>query len=182
MVLLAAGLLLMAAGCATEEQSELSGRFGPGKGGPPVDESAVETQDLYTSGGTRFGRVSYDASYFSNSTAEAGEDTPLLLGSVVDALIVQGSTISGRPDTPCRFTAARMARDEGFDILGSGDRSNSRGVDFHQVNLRRGGTYTSVYCATLRGKVGIMLLAEGDDDLLGSRQMHYVLNSVRGAD
>lgn len=181
-LVLASTLFLGLAGCGAEEEPELSGRFGDGSVGTAVDVDAVETASIRTSSGTAIGSYAYDANYFSDETDEDSEAAVLLV-SESDGLVVRGSTISGRPDTPCRFSAAVMARDDDFDIRDAGERSNSQGLDFYQVNLKRGSTYRSVYCATLQGDLGVFLLAEAEGgSLLKSRQLRYVLNSIEDAE
>ena len=170
-------------GCAPEEDPELSGSFGSGDNGTAVNADTVVEQTLSTSSGTEIGSISYDSSYFVDVSDGEESEAALTLVSAVDALALSGSTISGRPDTPCRFTAAIMARDEDFEILRSGDRTNSTGLDFHQVDLSNGQLYRSVYCATLKSEIGILILAEGDGaNLLTSEQTLYVLNSIQGLD
>ncbi|HEX9843679.1 MAG TPA: hypothetical protein VGC20_13055, partial [bacterium] len=86
-----------------------------------------------------------------------------------------------RPDTPCRFHAALLARDEGFTISGDGeDRVNDRGVVFHEVVLVKGAQLLRLDCAQLTGIFGVEMF--GDSLVSGgldTQQVHAVLNSIR---
>jgi len=187
-VLLAALALLAAGGCAPEED-ELSGPFGPGSGGAPVAPpvGTVQDEDLVNSSGDPIGQVSYDDGYFTLAVAPA----PGIMMTLDNAAYVAGNptegpvqlvlvTIAGRPDTPCRFQAAVQARDAGYTIDASGDRTNARGLEFHQVNLHRGATEQRFWCARVRANTGVLINGlSPTPGALSYRQVHTVLNSVR---
>lgn len=172
--------LLLAAllpGCAMEPEDELSGPFGPGAGGPAVPQGAVRTVALTTAGGAPMGSLQYDDGYFA--AAPVPETLVVLDSGAPDAVTLAVTRITGRPDTPCRFSAALLARDEGYTILASGDRTNANGLEFHQVNLVRGSTYQRFYCTGLRSDAGIQISGRSlGGNRLGTLQVHFVLNSV----
>ncbi|MBI3993474.1 MAG: hypothetical protein HY342_09385 [Candidatus Lambdaproteobacteria bacterium] len=175
-------VLATLSGCGgAEQQDELQGKFGAGSvGAEPVPENIV-TVSFTTSGGAAYGQGSFDGVYF---TATAAPDPAAgLFGALANAgdqIALSVVRIAGRPDTPCRYRAALMARDEGFDIDASGDRSNAAGIEFHQVNLHGHGQFVSLYCATLANNAGVQVAAvNGNAAFRNSRQLHFVLNSIR---
>ncbi len=182
LLILALMLSVTLTGCE-EEEDELSGPFGPGAGdGPIVTPSAL--QDLKASDDTTvFGAFQYDDGYWDDkSAAENITDPELYLfwdDPTFPSLILSFTRISGRPDTPCRYEAAIIARDYGYTILASGDRTNSQGLDFHQVNLSKGTDYYHLYCATVSGNLGVKITGISlGANKLGNEQVHYILNSV----
>jgi hypothetical protein len=167
--------VLAAAGCSPEED-EWSGPFGPGYGGPAVALPATG-YPLTNADGVKLGRLEADATYFAVAPLPG---TLLALQNPSGELVLLVTEIFGRPDTPCRYTAALLARDEGYTILASGDRVNDNGLEFHQVDLAKGATYLGLYCTTLRGNAGIQIGGESrNGNRLRNRQVHFVLNSVR---
>jgi hypothetical protein len=180
---LLAGLLT---GCGGLNQDDGPPRpFGPGVSGltPPV--GATIAQAIPGLDGGSIGTLAYDAGYFVQS-----DFTPLptladtragSLATSMGDLALQMALIFGRPDTPCRFHAALLARDEQFTILGDGeDRINSQGIEFHEVLLVKGAEHRRLDCARLTGNLGVeVLTVSAPADLLGTDQVHTVLNSIR---
>ena len=191
-------LSAVATGCGPQEE-ELSGRIGAGSGGPAVT-GPFELHTLQSGDGTTIGEFGYDSpgfflldnhpipempelhlvatitpAAFLIDLADDGNINSLASGDVV----IVATRISGRPDTPCRYQAAVQARDEGYKIMASGDVKNANGVEFHQVNLRKGALRQRFYCADLRLNSGVMFNiftpSSAEQDFL---QTHYVLNSV----
>ncbi len=192
---LAALLAVLPAACRNEEQgAELSGEIGPGSGGPPVVQARVMTVLLATPDCQTIGTLAFDSGYFTRTfpagaaneipfvceiTSEAVDEIHYVYQNTAEAVTVIISRISGRPDTPCRFNAALLARDEGFAILASGDVFNAAGLEFHQVNLTREATFQRFHCTELRSNVGIQISSTSTGgDKLGSEQLHFLLNSV----
>jgi hypothetical protein len=180
---LAAAVLLAAmflTACAEDPKPELSGHFGPGSGGPLVTGPFL-TVPITKSSGTVVGYADYDDSYLvglgPGSTSEFENLVDDATGSTIG---VNLSRITGRPDTPCRFQAAILARDEDYEILKSGDRKNSHELDFYQVNLRKGALHLSLFCVSLRDEIGAAIqVITGSAALIDSLQVHYILNSIR---
>lgn len=176
-------LSVLLSGCE-EEEDELSGPFGPGVGGTAAPAAGTGiTEPLNDSGGSVFGGFEYDGGYWM--------DYSILLGAVDPVLFIFGDTagtddltliltrISGRPDTPCRFEAAILARDQNYTILASGDRTNDQGLEFHQVNLSKGSEYLNLYCATVSGNLGVKITGISlSGNKLRYEQVHFILNSV----
>lgn len=182
--LLAVALLAVAllAGCMpAPPQEELDGPIGPGEGGTPVSESTVETLPLLTPAGTTLGEFDLDTGYWE-TTFTGGEEDPLYYGfeNGDDGLVMALLRISGRPDTPCRFDAAILARDEGFTILAAGDVTNDQGLEFHQVNLENGDVAQRFFCVELLNHLGVQFSITGVvAETVSYEQVHYVLNAVR---
>ena len=169
------GALLLGACGQPAEIQELQGPIGPGSGGTPVNPATVVVQPL-ASGTLPLGTLEYDSSYFTLTPLEG--DT-FMLSTATGETTLLVTPITGRPDTPCRYQAALLARDQGYEIQAAGDRTNSTGLDFHQVNLGPGGDYQRLYCTSLRNNVGVLLNASGaTPSPLADVQMHFVLNSV----
>ena len=163
-----------------EEGAELSGPIGPGSGGPPVEEASVVTDPITAADGATLGSLSFDSGYFTKlfSGGEADEIHYIYADSS-ESLAVTVLRISGRPDTPCRFSAALLARDEGYSIQASGDVSNEQNLEFHQVNLAVGDTLQRFYCTELQPNVGIQINTTSlGGDQLDYEQVHHLLNSV----
>ena len=183
MILLAGALLT---GCGGEaEDSELPGIFGPGSGGTPVNTATSVSFDFKDASSTPIGTMTYDDNYFPDVTVALPTTTGLLLvlstppAPTGDGLSLVFTRIAGRPDTACRFLAAVLARDQAYTILQSGDRLNSRGLEFHQVDLARGGAGLSLFCVSLREPVGLMVRGEAPSPAtLGNLQVYAVLNSI----
>ena len=171
------GLLLLLASCAPPSDiQELSGPFGPGSGGPTVNTGALVTQPI-TSGGLPLGSLDYDSTYFT--PIPTGSEVVMLAGGA-GAVMLSVAPISGRPDTPCRFQAALLARDHGYAILAAGDRTNAQGLDFHEVDLGPGADFQRFYCTELRSNLGVLINGiSKPTNALGIEQVHLVLNSVR---
>lgn len=174
-------LLLALAGCGENPKPELSGHFGPGSGGPVVT-GPILTVPITKSSGTVVGYADYDSSFFdvalgatSSSEFENLTDDP-----VAPTIGVTLSRITGRPDTPCRYQAAILARDDGYDIGKSGDRENDRNLDFYEVDLKKGAVHVSLFCVTLGDQVGTAVqVLTSDATLIHSLQVHYLLNTIR---
>jgi hypothetical protein len=87
--------------------------------------------------------------------------------------------ISGRPDTPCRFNAAVLARDSGFEIGDTGFRSNALGQRLYQVNLQQPGAYVTLFCANLLDNAGSQFSIFADaPDKVSWLQVYAVINSI----
>lgn len=168
--------VLIGAGCAPEKKDELSGPFGPGAGGPAVPQGAVQTLPITTGDGTPIGSLQYDDGYFAQTPVTG---MLYVLTNATDNVSLAIGRITGRPDTPCRYDAAIQARDDGYTILASGDRTNANGLEFHQVNLVKGAIEQRFYCTELYNHVGIQI--DGISLTAGAldwEQVHFVLNSV----
>ena len=175
--------------------------IGPGNGGPAVGTATQAT--LRDTDGHKLGTIEYDAAYFVNTTAigtpaAPGPNDPILPDYPIDSATPPAFTmgvvgndaeglhmflvlIAGRPDTPCRFQAALAARDQGFTIWGDGaDVLNGHGLEFHEVVISRGKLYVRLDCALLSNNLGIEVITQSTPaGRLGSRQVHFVLNSIR---
>lgn len=172
-------LLPLLAACGEDPEEELSGKFGPGSGGPPLT-GAHNTIAITKASGTPVGYADYDTAMDALGPASDDEFENLVDDPLTITLAVALSRITGRPDTPCRFQAAILARDEGYEILESGSRENDHRLDFHQVNLKNGGMRLSLFCTTLRDGVGVAVrVIAPSAALIGSQQVHYILNSIR---
>jgi hypothetical protein len=145
---------------------------------------------LTSPNGAGVGSFQYDP-YVSGSPATGffilSADPP---GSTVIGTLTDGSTfasgiaielahISGRPDTPCRFTAAVLARDAGYDLGDTGFRKNALGQELYQVNISKPGSYLSLFCAELSNHAGTQFTVSADaPDKLSWFEVYGVLNSV----
>ncbi len=182
LVALALGMAL--AGCgALGKKDETPTPFGPGAGVPPVDAASTTPLSIVALDSTSIGTLSYDAAYFTPVPVPPPTPANTQFAALTNAaagLGLQFQIIFGRPDTPCRFQAALAARDLGFTILGDGDkRINDQGLEFDEVLLVRGPEHWRLDCAQLVGNVGIEVLSiSSPTDVLGTPQVHYVLNSI----
>jgi len=185
-LVLAMALAMALGGCSEEDGDveELSGYFGPGSGGVAVSVPDLVTYNFLKLDNTPLGSLEADTApvppgppgYYTDST---GPGTLLTLANLTDGLSLDVTRILGRADTPCRFTAALLARDYGFVILAAGDRINANDLEFHQVNLVNGSIFKSFYCTLLKDNVGIQI--EGTSiggNRLAYLQVHHVLNSI----
>ena len=171
-------LALGGAACQEQKKPGLSGRFGPGSGGPALS-GTMTTVPLTNADGGVVGYAEYDALLFLPLGA-LGADQIENLADVPDNLAIGISRITGRPDTPCRFQAALLARDQDFDILDSGDRKNDQDLDFHQVNLQHGGARLSLFCTALHSNVGVLVQVLTDAAAkIDWVTVHALLNSIR---
>lgn len=169
-------------GCSSEEEDpELEGPFGAGTGGTAVDTNSVQSFTLTKISGASIGMISYDSSHWADTTSSITGSNSLYLSLLSsDPISISLTRITGsRADTPCRFQAAVLARDNDYEILKSGDRTNSKGLDFHQVNLRKDSTYLRFYCTTVSSNVGVLISATATTEShLDYLQLHHILNSV----
>ena len=196
MIVLVCAVLLPGA-CNEQAEEELKGKIGPGEGGPAVSDTPSE-HFVRNSASQIIGLYRYDDSFFLHDHPDPDNEslhvlaTLTLVEIIVDLAddgelngltgsdtVIFITRIIGRPDTPCRFQAAVQARDEGFEILASGDRSNDQNLDFHQVNLSKGTIHQRFYCTKLRQNLGVAFnvftaAAEVQEYL----QVHSLLNSV----
>jgi hypothetical protein len=171
------GLLCACRGDVNKDQ--LSGPIGPGAGGLPPAGTPM-TAVIARPDGTPIGGFSYDPSFFTQSIPD-----PVLTGALTAIATGSGSLqiliahISGRPDTPCRFNAAVLARDGGFEIGDTGFRSNALGQRLYQVNLQRPGTYVTLFCANLLDNTGsqFSIFADTPDEVRWL-QVYAVINSI----
>ncbi len=175
---LALAVGLAAAACQPDPKPELKGHLGPGSGGPAI-VGPPATIDIAKANGEVVGYADYDAA----NLLPLGPAAPDHFESLVDAtgtVLLQLMRISGRADTPCRFQAALLARDQGFDIQKSGERKNDQDLDFAQVNLEKDGVWLSLFCTTLRSEIGVLVQVVADSaEKIDWVQVHYVLNTVR---
>jgi hypothetical protein len=197
---LAAGCLGFLGACAEPAIEELSGPIGAGEGGPAVNLSVTLSHPLTDPGGGTIGELSYDGSAFLHYHPDPASDGLHVLANIppeqlladladdgelnrlsADNIVIVLTRIVGRPDTPCRFQAALLARDRGYEILAAGDRRNDQGLGLHQVNLVR--AHDSVaqrfYCAQLRDPFGIQINVFTADEAHQVWQiLHHVLNTL----
>jgi len=171
------GLLCACRGDVQKDQ--LSGWIGPGAGGSPL-AGAPTAQPIVRPDGTTIGTFSYYA-FFAFATpdpTQIGVLTATAPGSGFLQILI--THISGRPDTPCRFNAAVLARDNGFEIGDTGFRSNALGLRLYQVNLRQPGAYVTLFCVNLRDNTGAQfsILADAPDKV-SWLQAYAVINSIR---
>lgn len=182
-LLLAAAPAWLAACGGLGEDNSPPEPFGAGTGGPAVPQGTVQSTTLADIAGDAIGTLDYDDGYFAFTPTTPTEEDPSLgqLVNATDGVGLQVLLISGRPDTPCRFDAARAARDDGFTIIGDGeDRVNDADVEFHEVRLEAGDRYLRLVCAELKGRLGIEVRGlSTPTDQLGTEQVHFVLNSIR---
>jgi hypothetical protein len=170
--------VLLAAGCGKAKKDELSGPFGPGVGGP-ADGTATPLA-LTKLDGSVLGAMDYWLPNFDVIPNPTPGELPLGFQESSNGILMGLELIVGRIDTPCRYGAALLARDEGFNIQASGHRSNDQGLEFYQVNVSRGGEAVSFYCTSLRDSVGIMITGHATaPDRLTYREVHFILNSIR---
>lgn len=171
------GLLLIGCGGSQEEEPELSGSFGNGKGGTAVNTSTLNTFNLTKTSNETIGSLQYDRSYFVSQESANGTLT------ITDnqTLTMMAARFSGRADTACRFLAAQLARDEDYDIIADGERTNANRLEFYQVNLTRGSNlHQRYYCSKIKDNAGTLIAAKSTSaGTLDSLQVHYVLNSVK---
>ena len=169
--------------CGSDKQKDkLAGLIGPGAGGtaasPPV--GTPQSPNIARPDGTVIGQYTYQDGFFSLNTSDS-----TLIGLLnatpggEPSLIILISHISGRPDTPCRFNAALLARDAGLDIGDTGFRRNDEGQELYQVNLSGHGQYVQLFCADLRGNTGAQFSVHADaPDKVSWLQVYAVLNSI----
>lgn len=175
----AAVLILMVgalSACGSDKPKEkLSGAIGAGSGGPAVGK--LTTSELTRPNGTVIGSLAYDATFFSPIAPTAATQGALV--SPAYSVAIALSHISGRPDTPCRFSAAVLARDSGYEIGDTGFRTNDGGQELYEVNLSAPGSYQRLFCAQLKDNVGTQLSILADaPDKLGWMEVHATLNSL----
>lgn len=177
---IAVAALLLALGgisaCGSDTQKDtLSGYLGPGSGGPGV--GPLTAADLTKPDGSVIGSMGYDATFFIPSGP-----TATLQGALVSpayGVSIGLSHISGRPDTPCRFSAAVLARDGGYELGDTGFRKNAYGQELYEVDLSLPGRYQRLFCAQLRDNVGTQFWVVADaPDKVDWMQVHATLNSV----
>jgi hypothetical protein len=180
---LAVGLLLALGGCGTATKDELEGAIGAGSTGPDVNTATVQTVSLTDGVGRPVGTLDYDGSYFTPVyTGAEGEALQFAFANQTDLILFSATRIVGRPDTPCRFSGALLARDENYEIQASGERTNDQGLKVYQVSLEQGPLRRNFYCATLRDNLGAELeVAAATPEGQQSIQIHYVLNTLQPA-
>lgn len=169
-LLLALGLL---SACGSDKQKDsLDGPIGPGAGGPAVGPGTPAT--LTKPDGTVIGGLAYDGVYFTPLPPPPGA-----LTNSSDGIAIFMTNISGRPDTPCRFNAAVLARDAGYEIGDTGFRTNALGQELYQVNLSSPGSWVRLFCANLRDNAGMQFaISANAPDKVSWRQVYYVMNSL----
>lgn len=177
-LLLALGLV---SACGSDKQKDsLDGPIGPGAGGPAVNQPTVQSANLTKPDGTVIGGLAFD----SVTVAPAGYFTPLppppgALTNTADGISIFMTNISGRPDTPCRFNAAVLARDAGYEIGDTGFRTNALGQELYQVNLSSPGSWVRLFCANLRDNAGMQFaISANAPDKVSWRQVYFVMNSL----
>jgi hypothetical protein len=178
--LLAGALLSACGGDATKDN--LSGYLGAGAGGPDTSPplGTVQSVSLTRPDGTQIGTLSYDDGFFAESQPD-----PAVIGELTDThtgsgtLTISATHITGRADTPCRFDAAILARDGGYDITDFGGRKNAMGQGLYEVKESKGGSYLALFCANLKDNSGVQLTVTADTpDKLSWLQVFAVLNSL----
>jgi len=194
-----AGIVSLAA-CAQPEEEQLHGKIGKGSGGPEIDETRLVPHSWTGPKGNKIGTFSYDESVFLHYHPDPDNDalhivanvTPdVLLADLADDDIINNisagevlmimTRTAGRPDTPCRFQAALLARDQQYEILASGDRKNSGELELHQVNLSNKKLSASqrFYCFLLKDPYGVQInIITADEEHQDWREVLRVLNSV----
>jgi hypothetical protein len=177
--LLLASILL--AGCGRDTQkSSLPDTFGDGSGGT-VPIKPGTTLVLTKPDGTPIGQLNFDGNYFVLRPPGADDGVAVaVLASDANTIKIGLTHISGRPDTPCHFQAAVLARDQGYTIGNYGDRTNSTGLKFNQVNLSSSAIYQALFCVSIRDNAGVMFQAISDSpDKLEWQQVYYIMNTVQ---
>ena len=193
-------LAMLAALCACGgdiPKDKLSGAIGPGSGGPLPTLGSLTASPIDKPDGTLIGGFSYDSGFFLYCTPPfpAGPcnalpaPDPTEIGVLVDInppavppqIEIAMTHISGRPDTPCRFDAAVLARDSGYGIGDTGFRSNDLDQRLYQVNLSSPGAYAELFCANLSQDTGAQFSILADSaDKVSWLEVYAVLNSVHG--
>ena len=181
--------------CGNDKQKDqLDGNIGPGAGQPtPTPATGTsQSQDIVRPDGTAIGQFTFDLANYDLSnqylngffTFTTPDPTQIgVLTAVAPGapdLAIQITHISGRPDTPCRFDAAVLARDGGFTIGDTGMRSNALGQQLYQVNLSGNGQYAQLFCANLTGNSGAQfsIIADAPNKVTWL-QVYAVLNSIQ---
>ena len=180
LALLSLALTAALAGCGDTPKDQLSGSLGNGSGGPALSGTPA-TLPLTKPSGEQIGQVQYDPAYFVPAPATGDSTTEAVLANLTDQVLVTLVRFSGaRADTPCRFQAATLARDENYDIGDFGTRTNSLGQEMYQVNVAKPGSAQTLYCALLRDNSGVLVdvTATGPAQL-GWLQVLYVINSIQ---
>jgi hypothetical protein len=201
-VTLAAAALcaLVTMGCSEAGEGGLHGKLGTGSGGPDIDRNQLVSHDWTDPEGKAIGSFNYDASQFLHYHPDPKDDSLHVVANVpvevlladiaddglindiaADEVLMVMTRIIGRPDTPCRFQAALLARDEGYEIQDSGDRKNAKNLELHQVNLKNEkiGVHQRFYCWQLKDPFGVQInVFTADDEHQDWRQVFHVLNSV----
>jgi hypothetical protein len=179
-VVLALSALLALAAC--EEEDDDPRPFGPGSGGPEAGASTMPAI-LSNTASESIGALRYDGGHFTATGPTTPTEANLRILRLVaaDGTELVLSLIAGRPDTPCRFTAATAARDEGYTLIGDGeDRLNEAGLEFHEVRMQRGSVHVRLACVQLAGLHGVQVaVGSTSAGQLETRQVHYVLNAIR---
>ena len=171
----------MALTSIAQAEAELSGEIGPGSGGEPVDSGALRTDPILTPAGVFLGTLEFDTGYWTRTFFEGSAGALLFTyENEDDGILIAVLLINGRPDTPCRFDAALLARDEGFSVLASGDVFNGAGLKFHQVNLSTESVAQRYFCVELQENVGVEIsVTASPADNVTFEQVHFLLNSVQ---
>ena len=171
--------------CGNGNQKDtLEGYIGPGSGGQPTSPvlgTPVPPSPIITRpDGTIIGQFTYQDGFFSFTNpdpTQIGLLTAIYAGAPVLTIII--NHISGRVDTPCRFNAAILARDGGFDIGNTGFRRNNQGLELYQVDLNGHGQFAQLFCANLLNNAGAQFSVVADaPDKVSWLQVYAVLNSI----
>lgn len=176
-------LSLPLAGCGSEEEEDaLAGPFGEGAGGTAVDAGQVVLHPFTNSVGETPGAMEYDSSYFFAVADPAGSSAISLTNSAPpagDGTALAVVPIVGRADTACRYLAAVMMRDQGYEFVAAGERINNNELEFYQVDIIAAEVPVSLFCAIFRDNQGVMIQATAPGwEPLGYLQMHFLLNSL----
>jgi hypothetical protein len=174
-LLLALGLLTA---CGSDKQKDsLEGPIGPGSGGPAVAPATLVQANLTKPDGTVIGSLAFDTAFFTPLAPPPA--SPGSLTNMPNGISILMTNISGRPDTPCRFNAAILARDSGYEIGDTGFRTNALGQELYQVNLSSSGSWVRLFCANLRDNVGLQFaISANAPDKVSWLQVYYVMNSL----
>jgi hypothetical protein len=178
-------VLLAVAGCGRESNKDkLDGPLGPGAGGQAVLLPGTGLP-LTRPDGVQNGSLSYDSLYFTFTAAPpppANTISPnfgAFADKNLDGIQILVTHISGRADTPCRFSAALLARDSGFTVGDTGFRTNGAGQKLYQVNVSGPGAAGRLFCAELQSKTGMQFaVLAPTPDKLEYLQVHFLLNSI----
>ncbi|MFH2130890.1 MAG: hypothetical protein ABIK68_11015 [bacterium] len=175
------GTLFLLTTCKEAPEPDITGQFGSGSGGTTVS-GAQNRRNITKTSGEVIATYAYDAAYFVEIYSAAVSTDPIFLALADiqgEGLSLVISRIYGRPDTACRYVAALLARDEGFEIDLTGERENTLGIAFYQVEVHKGSDYRGLFCAELKDDIGVSLAVRATARaMLASEQIYFILNSL----
>jgi hypothetical protein len=169
---------LSACGGGGTPTDQLNGQIGAGAGGTAPTPASLMQLALTKPDGGVIGSLSYDTTLLSFSQPDPTQ-VGVLSVTGTNGFSITMTHISGRPDTPCRFEAAVLARDDGYDIGDTGYVNNALNQQFYQVNLSKSGGYVRLFCTELTGNAGVQFTIAADSAAdVQLRQIYAVMNSV----